>query len=191
MSALKEPTAMQTYTFTLIVEGPDLQAEAMIDTLFEAGCDDSLVGSVDGVQYVEFDREAESLEQAVLSAVEDLESVDRVMVVRLADAGLISMADIAARTGRTRESVRLLISGERGPGGFPPPVTDPRSRYRLWKVVEVEQWFSTHLSGELTDARDDHIRAVINAGLELRRHRPLVTAEPTADLQTLVGLSLE
>jgi len=188
MSALKEPTQMETYTFTLIVEGPDLQAEGMIDSLFEAGCDDSLVGSVDGVQYVEFDREAESLEQAVLSAVDDLESVEGVMVVRLADAGLISMADIAARTGRTRESVRLLISGERGPGGFPPPVTDPRSRYRLWRVVEVEQWFDTHLSGELTHTRDDHIRTIINAGLELRRHRPLVSTEPAADLQTLVGL---
>ena len=47
--------------FTLIVEGTDLQAEPFIGALFEAGCDDATVGQVDGVQYVDFDREAESL----------------------------------------------------------------------------------------------------------------------------------
>ena len=29
---------MPTFTFTLIVEGPDLQADETIDALFEAGC---------------------------------------------------------------------------------------------------------------------------------------------------------
>ena len=60
----------------------------------------------------------------------DVEKVPGVTVARIADAGLVSMADIAARTGRTREGVRLLTAGARGPGGFPPPVTDPRSRPR-------------------------------------------------------------
>jgi len=44
-----------------------------------------------------------------------LESFEGVIVARLADAGLISMADIAAGTGQTRGFVQLLISGERGP----------------------------------------------------------------------------
>ena len=93
--------------------------------LLEAGCDDALVGSSGGIQYFDFDREAESLEEAALSAVADIESVVGLKVVRLADAGLVSMADIAEHTGRTRGSVRLLVAGERGPGGFPPPATDP------------------------------------------------------------------
>lgn len=179
---------MTTYTFTLIAVGPDLQAEELIDALFEAGCDDALVGSADGVQFVDFDREAESLEDAVLSAVGDLESIDGVEVVRLADAGLLSMADIAARTGRTRESIRLLITGERGPGGFPPPVTDPRSRYRLWRSDEVDTWLRANLATALSDVRSDHVRSAINAGLELRRHRGHIADNAPTDLRALVGL---
>ena len=116
---------MATHSFTLVVEGPDLQSDEVIDALFDAGCDDALVGRADGVQYLDFDREADSLEDAVLSAVAGVEQVDGVEVVRIADAGLVSMADIAARTGRTRESIRLLISGERGQGGFPAPSHRP------------------------------------------------------------------
>jgi len=79
-----------THHFTLIVDGADLQDESVIDRLFEAGCDDALVGSVDGVQFIDFDRDAASLDVAVLSAVADVEQVGGVQVVRLASAeGLV------------------------------------------------------------------------------------------------------
>ena len=110
---------MTKHHFTLIVDGPDLQDDTLIDAVFEAGCDDAAIGRVDGIQFAEFDREAASLEQAILSAVVDLERIDGVEVVRIADAGLVSMADIATRLDRTREGVRLLISGARGPDEFP------------------------------------------------------------------------
>lgn len=178
---------MPTFTFTLVVEGPDLQAGELVDALFEAGCDDALIGRSEGFQYLNFDREAESVEAAVLSAVADIESVDGLMVLRLADAGLVSMADIAARTGRTRESVRLLVAGERGPGGFPAPATDPRSRYRLWRAAEVEHWMQTRVD-ETYDSHEDHARAAINASLELRRHHAHIPEDRKAELRALVGL---
>ena len=78
---------MPTHHFTLIVDGADLQDESVIDRLFEAGCDDALVGSADGVQFIDFDRDAASLDVAVLSAVADVEQVGGVQVVRLANAG--------------------------------------------------------------------------------------------------------
>ena len=160
---------MDTYQFTLIVEGPDLQSDELVDVLFNVGCDDALIGRVGGVQYLDFDRKAASLEDAVISAVANVETIPGVDVLRLADAGLVSMADIAAQTGRTRESVRLLVTGERGPGGFPPPVTDPRGRYRLWQSAEVGHWFGIHF-GNRYEVRDDHMLCALNAGLELRRH---------------------
>ncbi len=179
---------MTTHTFTLIVDGPDLQSDELANAVYEAGGDDALIGRADGIQFVDFDRDADSLQDAVLSAVAELETIEEVTVLRLADAGLVSMADIAARTGRTRESVRLLITGERGPGGFPPPMTDPRSRYRLWRSDEVETWFQTHLTTTLSDAIDDHVRAAINAGLELRRHQDRLGTTRHSDLRTLVGI---
>ena len=132
---------MSTFHFTLIVDGPDLQDQHLIDRLFEAGCDDATVGFSDGVQFVDFDRGAEAPDDAILSAVDDLEKLEGIEVIRIADAGLASLADIAARVDRTRESVRLLVNGTRGPGNFPKPVTDPRSRYRLWRWPEVASWF--------------------------------------------------
>ena len=178
---------MAIHHFTLIVDGPDLQDETLIDAVFEAGCDDAAIGRIDGIQYVDFDREAASLDQAILSAVTDLERIDGVDVVRIADAGLVSMADIATRIGRTREGVRLLIFGARGPGGFPPPITDPRSRYRLWRWSDVARWFANHLGEDLV-TEDDEVLAAFNAGLELRHHRRRLAAPDQARLEALAGL---
>lgn len=179
---------MTTHTFTLILEGPDLQSDELIDRVFEAGCDDALIGRADGIQYADFDRDAATFEEAILGAIAALESIEGIRVTRLAGAGLISMADIATRTGRTRESVRLLVSGERGPGGFPPPVTHPRTRYRLWRTDEVNHWFNNELGADLGSTHADHLRAAFNAGLELRRHRTHLADASAAALRALVGL---
>ena len=64
--------------FTLIVYGPDLQDDAVINAVFEVGCGDAAIGRIDGIQYVDFDREAPSLDEAILSAVADLERIDGV-----------------------------------------------------------------------------------------------------------------
>lgn len=74
---------MPTHRFTLIVEGPDLQAERSIDALFQAGCNDGTVGRTDGAQYIDFDREAKSFGQAVFSAVQDVEKVKGVQIKRV------------------------------------------------------------------------------------------------------------
>lgn len=177
---------MSVHHFILIVDGPDMQDEASVDALFEAGCDDAVVGRAEGIQYVEFDREAARLDDAILSAVADVERVPGLTVARIADAGLVSMADIAARLGRTREGVRLLVAGARGPGGFPPPVTDPRSRYRLWRWSDVRRWLATHLEKEAASSDDDVLTAV-NASLELRRHGRLHPGRQTV-LRELAGL---
>jgi len=178
---------MPTFQFTLLVDGPDIQGDDYLDALFKAGCDDALVGSTDGVQYLDFDREADSLSEAIMSAISDVETVAGVEVVRIADAGLISMAEIAERTGRTRESVRLLVAGERGPGCFPPPVTDPRNRYRLWRPADVDSWFSANFDSP-TGSSDDEVLSAINAAFELRRYTRSIPASGASDIRTLAGL---
>ena len=178
---------MPIHHFTLIVDGPDVQEDALIEALFEAGCDDALVGRSEGIQYVEFDREATDLDDAILSAVANVERVPGVRVARIADAGLVTMADIAARIGRTREGVRLLVNGARGPGGFPSPVTDPRSRYRLWRWSEVQAWIRAYL-GEQVESRDDDVLTAVNASLELRRLGHRLRPDHRTTLRELAGL---
>ena len=77
---------MSIHHITLIVDSPNLQDDTIIDRLFEAGCDDAAIGRSDGIQYVDFGREAASLDEAVLSAVMDIGHVNGVSVIRLADA---------------------------------------------------------------------------------------------------------
>ncbi len=77
---------MPIHHFTLIVDGPDLQNDAFIDALFEAGCDDATVGRTGGIQYLDFDREAATRAEAIRSAITDVERVDSVHVVRIATA---------------------------------------------------------------------------------------------------------
>lgn len=66
---------MPIWEFTLIIEGVDAQGGETLGALFEAGCDDALVGRTNDIQHIDFSREARSLADAVLSAVSDVESV--------------------------------------------------------------------------------------------------------------------
>ena len=64
---------MQTYSFTVILRDQTEMTEDLAEALAAAGCDDGLAGSSGGVSAVIFDREAESLEQAVRSAIADVQ----------------------------------------------------------------------------------------------------------------------
>ncbi len=165
---------MSTYQFTLIIDGPDLQTEETLDELYEAGCGDALPGRVDDTQYVDFDREAASPTEAIVSAINAIEGLETgdFVVTRIADAGLLSISDIADRIGTSREMARLLIAGERGPGHFPEPVTKPTARYRLWAVSDVHDWLLDYRRAhvEPDDFADDRAIAAINASLVLRRN---------------------
>ena len=63
---------MSIHHFTLIVDGPDLQNDAVIDGLFEAGCADATVGRTGGIQYLDLDREAPTRAEAIRSAMTDV-----------------------------------------------------------------------------------------------------------------------
>lgn len=166
---------MPNYNFTLIIEGADLQSDEAQDALFEAGGDDATFGVVDGVQFAEFDREAGSYGRALTSAIAAVQrAVKGARVVQVLD-DLVTIADIADRLGRSRESIRLLIAGKRGPGGFPAPVSSLRTRNRLWRWTDVVRWFATRYEDEfgslLVESHEDpRITAMLNALLQYRRY---------------------
>jgi len=150
--------------FVLVIDG-DVDDDAVIEALYEGRCSDATFGSVDGVGFGEFEREAEGFADAVLSAIADVESVAGLRVRRIEPDDLVTMSEIAERLGRTRESVRLLAAGERGAGDFPAPVSHLRSRFRLWRWSDVAAWAGMVSDEERTRAR---FVALTNASLELR-----------------------
>jgi hypothetical protein len=58
------------HTFTLRVAGIDPARGDYEDRLYKAGCGDALIAVIDGVVYLDFDREGPSFEQAVVSATD-------------------------------------------------------------------------------------------------------------------------
>jgi hypothetical protein len=58
---------MKTYEFSVVLTAPELTNDDC-DALYAAGCDDGTVVTRDGITRVAFDREAESLEEAIRSA---------------------------------------------------------------------------------------------------------------------------
>jgi hypothetical protein len=157
------------HSFTLILDG---DVEAHLDELFEAGCDDATFGSVDGVSYAEFDREAETLADAVRSALEAIAGVDGLGVRRVEPDDLVTASEIAKRLGRSRESVRLLAAGKRGDGSFPAPVTHALERNRLWHWADLLEWADKGSERERGEAR---FIAALNAGLERASRTPRLT----------------
>ena len=101
---------MPTHHFTLIVDGADLQDEFVVNSLFESGCDDALFGSTDGVQFIDFDRNAAGWDEAVLSTVADVERVDGVKVIRVSE-GSSAPARLKSltREGPDREERKHLL----------------------------------------------------------------------------------
>lgn len=164
-------TRKQTYTFTLLLHGADPTTKDNMRALERAGSNDALFGRRGTVSYADFDREAESFGEAVLSAIHDVESgVPGLKVTRVEPEELVSASQIAVRTKRTRESIRLLIDGKRGPGNFPAPAVWVSSSRKLWRWTDVADWFITSLQSPVSDVQTAAFVASVNAALAFRRH---------------------
>jgi hypothetical protein len=137
---------MTEWTFRLTLQGIELTDE-QLDTLYEAGCDDgSFSVEPDGTVLGLFDREAPTGQDAVISAILDVEHAGigaRVLRVQ-ADDDWLTASEIAQRVGRSRQSVALLAHGKRGPGDFPAPIARQHSSNPLWSWSEVEAWFERY-----------------------------------------------
>ena len=135
---------MKSYEFRLVFDvlAAELSDEDL-DAFYEAGGGDALFGQSAGVFDADFTREAADILEAVVSAINVIETAGvGAVVVRVEPDDQVSIGDIAERTGRTNESVRLLVNGQRGPGGFPMPATRVGTgRSRLWRWADVVEWF--------------------------------------------------
>lgn len=186
MNAPSKPTV---HSFTLFIEGLDVTSDSQIDALHEAGCDDATFGSRDGVAYAIFDREARRFSDALRGAMADvLRALPEARITRIEPDDLVTMATIARRCGRTRESIRLLANEARGPGGFPPPVAYVDDRTRLWHWPDVARWVNDHRQlGIEVDAEAADLVAAMNAAFELRDHSSRLRAGDRALIGRILG----
>ncbi len=65
---------MKTYEFDVVLKNVSEVTDEQADGLFAAGCNDGTPASCDGVAWIHFDREAASLEEAISSAVAQVQA---------------------------------------------------------------------------------------------------------------------
>ena len=165
---------MNTYHFKLELDRVPSDAET--DALYEGGLDDAAVQANhrNGAARLVCAREAASMSEALYSAIRQAESVG-LEIIGVASEDTVTIPEIAAKIGRTPQSVRLLASGKRGPGGFPAGKT--LGRYTFYSWNEVGKWLGKHY--ELP--YDDDAATIAAADL-------LIRARAMADISALAPL---
>jgi hypothetical protein len=185
---------LSIHSFTLVLHGASELTPDIADALYDAGCNDALVGSRAGVLFAEFDRQAASSAEAIISAIRQIESSGAgLIVVRVEPDELVSAAEIASRAGLHWETIRLYALGRRGPGTFPPPVALLRSRSPLYRWTDVAPWLAQQV-GDVAAAASAELETatligLLNAALDLRRLAPQ-TAEHASLRETLREIDL-
>lgn len=177
------------YDFALVVDGVNELTQRVEDALFEAGCDDATLSIQYGLLYMEFSRTAESLKDAILGAIRDVYKADiGARVLRVDECNLVTASEIARRMDRSRQQVHQYITGQRGPGGFPPPECYLVDHKPLWAWCAVSYWLVQNNLLRPEESWNAEVVSAINNALESVRQRerhPDLVNEVNRELSSL------
>ena len=160
---------MKTFEFSIIASGLDPEAEGFADRFFNAGCDDATLSFQKGHIILDFDREAESIDAAIASAVKCVTATGA-RVDRIEPDPLVSLADVAARTGMSRAAMTQYSKAQRGKD-FPPPVARVTSDSPLWDWASVARWLFRNGKISRDAAIEAEIVRAANAAIASREPR--------------------
>lgn len=88
-------------------------------------------------------------------------------VVRVVGEELVSQADIAARTGKSRQAVNHWIRRDAATSGFPAPAYGAETRSPLWRWADVATWWAEN-GGPQVDTERHRVIELFNKVLEAR-----------------------
>ncbi|MFV0574073.1 MAG: helix-turn-helix transcriptional regulator [Vibrio sp.] len=163
---------MTTYKFHLITNKTDVftdeQLFSLSDGLYEAGCDDATVAVTNGTLFLSFDREAEHFQDAVLSAIKDVESVFELRVISVDASDWVGLTDAAEMAGMTKSALSRYSKGTRGTGGFPCPKRKINSKNPLWRWAEIAEWLKQNGKANEELVKSAKFTETINLSLQLR-----------------------
>jgi hypothetical protein len=120
--------------------------------------------------------------KAALAAIELCEADGR-RPMRLDADDWLTLADIAARCGLSREIVRLWSIGQQGPGGFPPPLNPARDT-RFYSWWETSTWIRRHTIYQPPSDSQEPALIAMNLALQLRNLMPRIS-RPDAVLRCI------
>lgn len=127
------------FDFSLTFAIPEIAFDKIEERLFEAGCDDAIIGlGQKGRLALNFTRETVSAETAILSALRDVKQA--LPQARLIEAApdLVGISDMAKVLGFSRQNMRKLIQTHLA--SFPLPLHEGTSA--IWHLADVLVWLS-------------------------------------------------
>jgi len=142
------------YTFTLTYRLPqdDCDLDTLVERLGEAGCDDALVGlGLPGQIGLDFIREADSAQEALLTALADVRRA--LPQARLVEAvpDFVGLSDAADVVGVSRQNLGNLML--KHADSFPLPVHAGSTG--VWHLEDLMLWLRDQLDYELPEATLD------------------------------------
>ena len=127
-----------TFTFKYQLSEPDSDPDAIVEQLGAAGCDDALVGlGQPGRIALEFTREAQSAEAALVSALADVKRALPHAKLIEAAPDFVGLTDVAELLGVSRQNMRKLMVNN---ASFPVPIHD--GNVAIWHLADVFAWLA-------------------------------------------------
>jgi hypothetical protein len=172
------------YEFTLKYKLSDKEsdADALVERLAEAGCDDALVGTGQkGRVALNFIREAASAKEAIISALTDVKRA--IPHARLLEVtpDFVGLSDVAELLGVSRQNMRKLMVTH--PLSFPAPLHEGSAA--IWHLAMLLEWLITRAGYQVEQRLRDvaHVAMQIN----LTKESDLLEEPVRREIKALVG----
>jgi predicted DNA-binding transcriptional regulator AlpA len=172
------------YTFTLKyrLSEQDCNHDEIVERLGDAGCDDALIGvGQPGRIALQFTREADSAQAALVSALGDVKGA--VPGAKLVEAApdFVGLSDVADVIGVTRQNMRKLMVSHAM--SFPAPVHEGSAS--VWHLADVMAWLQAKGTYKLEQAVFDV--AVTAMQVNLAKEALQITPRVRNEIQALVA----
>jgi len=114
------------------------EADVLVERLFANGCDDALIGTgVAGRIAMNFERDAGSAQEAIMSALHDAQSAVPGLELIECAPDLVGLSEIGNILGISRQAARKLLLQS----SAPKPIYDGKSA--LWRLAVVLGWLTS------------------------------------------------
>ena len=163
---------MKEYDFVLMfrLNQSDPNPEHYLDLLYEAGCDDALLGiGKPGYLALDFSRESNSAFDAIESAIANVKSVLAEAELIHISPDLVGIKELASIFECTRQNIQKFVSKPT----FPNPVY--KGSQAIWHLAAVLDWFVVNghdIERELLEVAE--LAMSINLQLENQTAKPQV-----------------
>ncbi len=164
---------MKEYDFTVKfnLQNPHANPSSYVESLYEGGCDDALIGvGKKGYISLNFIREASSAYEAISSAIADVKRVLPCATLVEATPDFVGLTDTAKILGCTRQNIRKLIVTNEPSSPLPVYEGTPS----IWHLAEILIW----LREAKTYSIDDTLIEIAKTNMDVNIAKSWQKVEP-------------